>query len=97
MKRILSFMAGSMLAVTALAQDSTGLANPESITSDGKYLYVSNIGNKLDPSAKDGDGFISKLSLDGKVIEHSWADTKLNAPKGTAVIRGVLYVTDIMH
>jgi hypothetical protein len=95
MKRIISFFAGAMLAASALAQDSLGLANPESVTSDGKFIYVTNVGAKLDPAAKDSDGYISKLSLDGKVIAHSWADSKLNAPKGTAVIRGVLYVTDI--
>jgi len=95
MKKVLTFIAGIMLAVSALAQDSTGLMNPESVTSDGQFLYVSNVGKALDPTAKDGDGYIAKLSLDGKVITPSWAKAKLNAPKGTAVIRGVLYVTDI--
>lgn len=95
MKQVLSFIAGSLLAVSALAQDSTGLASPESVVSDGQFLYVTNVGKKLDPAAKDGDGYISKLSLDGKVITHSFTDVKLNAPKGTAILRGVLYVTDI--
>jgi hypothetical protein len=95
MKQVLSFIAFLLLVVSAVAQDSTGLSNPESVTSDGQFLYVSNIGKALDPAAKDGDGFIVKLSLDGKVVTPSFAKTKLNAPKGTAIIRGVLYVTDI--
>ncbi|OQP65412.1 hypothetical protein A3860_17255 [Niastella vici] len=95
MKKVLSFIASVLLAVSALAQDSTGLSNPESVTSDGQFLYVSNIGKALDPTAKDGDGFIAKLSLSGKVITPSFAKAKLNAPKGTAIIRNVLYVADI--
>ena len=95
MKKVLSFIAGAMLAVSALAQDSTGLSNPESVTSDGQFLYVSNIGKALDPTAKDGDGFIAKLTLGGKLLTPSFANAKLNAPKGTAIIRGVLYVADI--
>jgi DNA-binding beta-propeller fold protein YncE len=98
MKRISSFVAGLMLAGSALAQDSTGFANPESVISDGRYLYVTNLGKALDPTGKDGDGYISKLSLDGKMIERSFVDTKLNAPKGTAIIRGnAFYVADIDH
>lgn len=95
MKKVTSFIAGAMLAVSALAQDSTGLSNPESVASDGQFLYVSNVGKALDPTAKDGDGYIAKLSLDGKVVTPSFAKVKLNAPKGTAVIRNVLYVADI--
>lgn len=95
MKRVMSFIAGVMLLANAWAQDSTGLSNPESVISDGKFLYVTNVGKALDPSAKDGDGYISKLSFDGKLITRNITDEKLNAPKGTAIIKGVLYVTDI--
>lgn len=95
MKPLLSFLTGMVLVVNAMAQDSSVLAHPESVISDGKFLYVTNIGKALDPTAKDGDGFISKLSLDGKVIEPILNKTRLNAPKGTAIIRGMLYVADI--
>jgi DNA-binding beta-propeller fold protein YncE len=95
MKSVLSFLTGMVLVINTMAQDSTVLAHPESVISDGKFLYVTNIGNALDPGAKDGDGFVSKLSLDGKVITRKFSDTKLNAPKGTAIIRGMLYVADI--
>src|SRR5687768_6942836 len=95
-KRVISFVAGMMLAGSVLAQDSTGLANPESVISDGEYLYVTNIG-KGGPTAKDGDGYISKLTLEGKLISKSFFEGKLNAPKGTAIIRGAMYVADIDH
>lgn len=95
MKPLISFLTGMVLVINTMAQDSLALAHPESVISDGKFLYVTNIGNALDPGAKDGDGFISKLSLDGKVIVHKLNTTKLNAPKGTAIIRGMLYVADI--
>ncbi|THU33035.1 hypothetical protein FAM09_26705 [Niastella caeni] len=95
MKRAISFFAGMMLVAGAIAQDSTGLTNPESVISDGKFLYVTNLGKAQGPTGKDGDGYISKLSLDGKMITRSITDAKLNAPKGTAIVRGVLYVADI--
>jgi DNA-binding beta-propeller fold protein YncE len=95
MKSVFTLLTGAVLAVSAMAQESNGLANPESLNSDGKFLYASNIGKALEPAAKDGDGFISKLSLDGKMITPSITTEKLNAPKGTAIIKGVLYVADI--
>jgi sugar lactone lactonase YvrE len=77
-----------------------GLQTPESIqyepTSD-VYL-VSNInGNPLD---KDDNGFISKLSPEGKVLELKWIDgaskdVELNAPKGIGFSAGKLFVADI--
>lgn len=95
-KRVISFVAGMMLAGSLLAQDSNGLSNPESVISDGEYLYVTNMG-KGGPTGKDGDGYISKLTLEGKLISRSFFEGKLNAPKGTAIIRGALYVADIDH
>ena len=43
---------------------------PESVLVDrqNNCLYVSNIGGK-EPWVKDGNGFISKLGMDGKIIE----------------------------
>jgi hypothetical protein len=73
----------------------TILSHPESVNSDGRFLYVSNVGKALDPTAKDGDGFISKLSMDRKMITQNISKEKLNAPKGSAIINGVLYVADI--
>ncbi|KAA2240443.1 hypothetical protein F0L74_30285 [Chitinophaga agrisoli] len=93
MKKVCAFVAGIMLACNAFAQN--GLAHPESLNSDGHFLYATNIGKEMNPADKDGDGFISKLSLQGKMITPSITTEKLNAPKGTAIINGVLYVTDV--
>ena len=94
MKRSILLLTGIAFMVTAMAQDAE-LANPESINSDGQFFYVTNIGKALAPAEKDGDGFISKVGTDGKIITASITTEKLNAPKGTAIIKGVLYVTDI--
>ena len=71
-----------------------GFANPESVvySSLQKVLYVSNVNGA--PDAKDGNGFISQVGLDGKVIQRQWLKG-LNAPKGLAYLRGYLYVADI--
>jgi hypothetical protein len=71
-----------------------GFSSPESVISNGKWFYVSNVGAELKPSEKDGDGFISVLSSDGTVIERKFL-TGLNAPKGMGIAGGVLYVADI--
>ncbi len=55
-------------------------------------LYVSNINGG--PDQKDGNGFISKVSLDGKVTEAQWIKG-IDAPKGLGISNGKLYVTDI--
>lgn len=68
--------------------------NPESVLydRDRDILYVANINGE--PSEKDGNGFISKLGLDGEIIALKWV-TGLNAPKGMGVFNGKLYVADI--
>ncbi|MFT4667785.1 MAG: hypothetical protein ACI8YQ_004797 [Polaribacter sp.] len=74
----------------------TGFQSPESVATDGTFFYVSNVGAKLAPSAKDADGFISKLDAEGEVLELKWiAGEDLHAPKGMAIVKGVLYVADV--
>ncbi|MEN9847864.1 MAG: hypothetical protein RL368_604 [Pseudomonadota bacterium] len=73
---------------------SEGLDTPESVVYDAKNkrLYVSNVqGN---PPEKDGKGYISVVSLEGKAINKIWVKD-LNAPKGMAVVNDILYVADI--
>lgn len=67
---------------------------PESTYLDAKnnVLYVSNIDGKSDE--KDGKGFISKMTPDGKVTNLQWV-TGLNAPKGMGVYKNNLYVADL--
>ncbi|WP_333819691.1 YncE family protein [Ohtaekwangia sp.] len=71
------------------------LDHPESIASDGKFLYATLIGKALAPTAKDGDGGLCKLDLSGKVIDAHFNKEPLNAPKGTALLGNKLYIADI--
>lgn len=88
------------LRVTA-EQTVGGFAFPESVAYDpkAKVLYVSEFGSKLDPVLKDGMGRISKVSLDGKVLEQKFLPATdgeaLNKPKGIWVQGDRLWVTDI--
>ncbi len=67
---------------------------PESVIYDktNDVLYVSNIVNH--PFKKDGSGYISKMSLDGKVVEKKWIKS-LNAPKGLTIFKDKLYIADV--
>ena len=71
-----------------------GFASPESTIANKNNLYVSNVGLELNPTTKDGDGFISKLDLDVNIQELHFIDG-LNAPKGMGLIGDTLYVADI--
>ena len=74
-------------------ETDTTLRTPESVLYDGKNtLYVANIDGKSD--ALDGSGFISKVSLDGKIENLRWT-SGLNAPKGMGLYKKRLYVTDV--
>jgi len=78
----------------------TGFSTPESVLYDAendRYL-VSNIDGK--PGDADGKGFISELTPDGGVKTLKWIEggqkkVTLNAPKGMAIVKGVLYVADL--
>ena len=78
-----------------------GFAFPESVAYDprAKVLYVSEFGSKLDPVLKDGMGRISKVALDGKILEQKFLPAAggepLNKPKGIWVRGDRLWVTDI--
>ncbi|RYF66782.1 MAG: ATP-binding protein [Cytophagaceae bacterium] len=74
--------------------DSTLLRTPESVLFDpaSDIVYVANIDGKSEEL--DGNGFISQMTIDGKVTNLRWA-TGLNAPKGMGLHRGKLYVTDV--
>jgi len=75
-----------------------GFAAPESVLIDGQGYLISNVNGS--PVDKDDNGFISKIGPDGKLVELKWIDgakpdVELNAPKGMAILNGVLYVADI--
>lgn len=67
---------------------------PESVIFDenNEVLYVSNIVNH--PFKKDASGYISKLSLEGEIIDLKWI-SKLNAPKGLTIVDGKLFIADV--
>jgi hypothetical protein len=77
-------------------QTITGFEAPESVIKTGDRIFVSNIGGeKPNPMALDSNGFISELSADGKLINRKFQKTILNAPKGLAVVRDVVYTADV--
>lgn len=93
-----AFVAGhsehALAEAPAKVWESNEVVGPESALLDksSNVLYVTS-GNS-DSMAKDGDGFISKFSLDGKVLSGKWA-TGLHAPKGMGISGGHLFVADV--
>jgi sugar lactone lactonase YvrE len=77
-----------------LSWRATGLANPESaaLSGDRSFLYVTNVNGEGD--ARDGNGFISRISTSGDVLQREFA-TGLNGPKGVTLGGDSLYVADI--
>jgi len=76
----------------------SGFASPESVAVAGTRRFVSNIGAKFEPFAKDGDGFISEVDEHGRVTELKAmpkGNARLNSPKGMVVVGSTLYVADI--
>jgi sugar lactone lactonase YvrE len=71
-----------------------GFDVPESVLHDDQadvYL-VSNIAGS--PFDKDGRGFVSRVTPDGRLVERQWIQG-LNAPKGMALAGSLLVVADI--
>jgi len=96
--------AGVLAAPPKVVSERTihGFVNPESVGCDpaGKAIYVGNFGApKLDPGKKEPTGYISKLSLDGKLLDEKYLPAKgaepLHKPKGIWIANGKLWVTDI--
>ena len=67
---------------------------PESVYYDAGSgrVFISNINGK--PAEKNGQGFISQMTPNGKIIKLKWV-TGLDAPKGIDVFKGRLFVSDI--
>lgn len=75
-------------------ESENSLEIPESVyyDSENQCLYVSNI--KGTPTGQDGNGYLSKLNLQGEIVSHKWV-TGLDAPKGIAKYGNYLFVSDI--
>jgi hypothetical protein len=106
--KISKLVAGFMISVLIwsvgaaderIVVENVGFATPESVeyyAAEDVYL-VTNINGS--PFAVDDNGFISKISPDGKVLDLKWidganSDTRLNGPKGAAISGNILYVAD---
>lgn len=79
--------------LTFLWETDTTLKDLESAIYDDRndVIYVTSInGHWLKPNGK---GFISKVSLDGKIINHKWIDN-IEGPTGTAIYKNTLFVAD---
>src|SRR5690606_2301051 len=87
-------------AAEPVTEEDAGFDTPDAAQHDvtADVYLASNIGG--DPAAKDNNGFISRVSPDGAVIELRWiaggtGDVVLHAPKGIALKGDSLFVTDI--
>lgn len=99
MRQIIFIIFCSLLTNQVLAQKKlekiwqtdTTLLIPESVKFDSKakILYVSNIGIR----GKDNTGFISKVGLDGKIIEKEWIKG-LTATKGLGLYKNLLFAAE---
>jgi hypothetical protein len=98
MKKYLASLLLTTSAVLAAAPEliweTSGFIGPESVIYDASrdQLYVSNMGSHGEGSAP-GDGFISRVSAKGEILELKWV-TGLDNPKGLALANGRLYVGD---
>lgn len=101
--KILLTLSAALLSLSLSAQKiklvkkwetDTVLKQPESVIYDAvnKIIYTSNIDGE--PWGKDGSGFISKITPEGKVEKLKWI-TGLDAPKGLGIFNNKLYIADI--
>ncbi len=104
MKKIILIVQVFLLAHLALAQNNNfvkeiwkteqKLQIPESVLyyPTDNILFVSNIAGN--PTDKDNTGFISKLDIQGNILDLKWVEG-ISAPKGMAINNGKLYVSNI--
>lgn len=101
MKKLFFLAFATCLSATAFAQlqlkplwETKDLPTPESVLYSAKndLLYVSLIDG--DAMTKDGKGGVAILNLDGSIKMKDWI-TEMDAPKGLALYRDLLYVADV--
>src|SRR4029450_154561 len=91
---LIAFSTAAAVAAPELLWETKGLAQPESVVEDPAtgVIYVSNINGAV--MQKDGNGFISRLTADGKMLERQWVKG-LNSPTGLALHDRTLYAADV--
>lgn len=84
----------------AAAMQISGLESPQSFLADPatNSYFISNVNG--DPTARDNNGFITKLNGNAEIVGFKFItggrnNTTLHAPKGMALIENVLYVADV--
>ena len=72
----------------------TLLKTPESVIYDqaNDVLYVANVNQN--PWERDDNGFISRVSTNGEIIDLEWV-IGFSGPKGMAIVDNILYVADL--
>jgi hypothetical protein len=87
---------GQSLHFDFVAEANVG-GQPESVIGDQSFLYASNMGVGENPFLKDGNGYISKLSYDGTVLDQDSITLAggLDAPTGMALLDNQLFVADL--
>jgi sugar lactone lactonase YvrE len=93
--------AAAMPAGPQRVAEALGMKTPESVRYDAAQdlWFVSNINGN--PSQKDGNGFIVRLTADGAAMDSTpfiaggAGGVTLNAPKGMALVGDTLWVADI--
>jgi len=90
---VLASMANGQ-TLSKMWQTDSVLLKPESAIYDSvtNAIYASNINGKY--CAKDGNGFIAKISLNGKIVELEMIKG-LDSPQGLGLHRHTLYVADV--
>jgi sugar lactone lactonase YvrE len=94
------FAAPLAVLLAACASVPAGFDTPESVLhdTDADVYLVSNINGE--PLAKDGNGYIARVSTDRETMERYWIQggrngVTLHAPKGMAIAGDLLWVADI--
>lgn len=87
--------AGAALAETRKLWELSGFMTPESAVYDAKrnIVFISNVNGG--PNEKDGNGFISTMRPDGRLLQLKWLEGGLNAPLGMVIAGDKLYVSDV--
>lgn len=94
-KLLISMLCLGYLGTAQISKTIKGFGHVESVVPSGKFIFAADIGKNLDPAAKDGDGKIVKLDKKGNTIDAEFCKEKLNAPKGLAINKDILFAADI--
>ncbi|HYW11304.1 MAG TPA: hypothetical protein VE871_05085, partial [Longimicrobium sp.] len=91
---------GDASRANVVSVPSAGLQQPESVLHDSvaDVYLVSNLDGM--PLEKDNNGFLSRVSPDGRMLQPRWISggqggVTLHAPKGSGIRGDTLYVADI--